>query len=349
MIFNEGQSNEETIDVPLVADILTKFSQEYMPRKFTIEFINKAYQQFVPIPFLMATNEAVDKSVDFYNAVTQRSGPIDNRAVRATIDHYFKFRTSISWLENSLPSIEDRYVKEIQKVTFLKKGKTQREFISESLAKNFLNDPKDGAKFFIQRDIEAQLSITLKLKTTDKGETNLTEIGVQSKGLLQNPKIKAFLITIRYAESYGRVAAGGLPLQYNEAFNFKKFESFSDHPGTLKGNSSSAAGAYQIMKDTWYGKGKDIGAKKILGLSDFSPISQDIFAVYKLQQKDAVSYILSDDFSGAIHAASTEWASLPDRNKGDQEKNPTSRYTGQKAIRLSWLKDIYDMALKGQL
>lgn len=157
VIVNPGTKQEE-IAVPLVSEILTRFSREYMPRKFTIDFINKAYQQFVPIPFIMANDAAVDKAVEYYNSITGRTGPIDNRSVRATIDHYFKFKNNLGSLERSLAAIEERYVKELQKVTYLRKNAQRPEFISEYLAKSFLNDPQDGAKFFIDKAIAEQLA-----------------------------------------------------------------------------------------------------------------------------------------------------------------------------------------------
>jgi muramidase (phage lysozyme) len=185
------------------------------------------------------------------------------------------------------------------------------------------------------------------VKAEERSDKNLTEEGKQAMALLDDPKVRAFLIVVRNAEAYGRVRNGGQILQYDEAFGFKKIPNFNDHPGTLPGSSSSAAGAYQIMKATWFGKGTDKGAKKILGLSDFSPLSQDIFAAYKLKQKGVVKKLLADDFAGAVQAASLEWASFPDKDKGDPETNPRSRYSGQAedTPSLSWLRDKYNKAL----
>ncbi len=185
------------------------------------------------------------------------------------------------------------------------------------------------------------------VKAEERSDKNLTEEGKQARALLDDPRVQAFLIVVRNAEAYGRVITGEQILQYDEAYDFKKLPNFNDHLGILPGNSSSAAGAYQIMRDTWFGLGKDPGAKKILGLTDFSPLSQDIFAAYKLQQKGVVKKLFVDDFAGAVQAASSEWASFPDKDKGDPETNPRSRFGGQaKDIpRLSWLKDKYNKAL----
>lgn len=179
---------------------------------------------------------------------------------------------------------------------------------------------------------------------TDMGA--LTKKGEEAKELLKNPKVRAFLEMIKYAEAYKRVLGGGLPMQYDEASNFVKLPNYDDHPGkTLPGGSTSAAGAYQAMTETWFGKGTDIGAKRLLGLRNFKPESQDIFAAYKLQTRGIIEPLLADRFADAVQAASNEWASLPDKNKGDVEKNPKSHYPGQPAAPLSWLEDKYRKAL----
>ena len=108
----------------------------------------------------------------------------------------------------------------------------------------------------------------------DKGVCQiLTKEGIEAKSKLNDPKIRAFLDVIAFAEAYfaNRV------MNYDESSNFVKMDNLSDHPNKiLSGASSSASGRYQIMTDTW----KE--AKVKLGLSDFTPESQDIFAAYKL-------------------------------------------------------------------
>lgn len=176
----------------------------------------------------------------------------------------------------------------------------------------------------------------------------MTKKGEEAKELLKNAKVRAFLEVIKYAEAYKRVLGGGLPMQYDEASSFVKLPNYDDHPGkTLPGGATSAAGAYQIMTETWFGNAakKDIGAKRTLGLRNFKPESQDVFAVYKMQSRGIIEPLLADRFADAIQAGMQEWASFPDKNKGDVEKNPTSHFTGQPAAPLSWLKDKYRKAL----
>ena len=135
----------------------------------------------------------------------------------------------------------------------------------------------------------------------------MTKKGEEAKELLKNPKVRAFLEMIKYAEAYLRVLGGGLPMQYDEASNFVKLPNYDDHPGkTLPGGSTSAAGAYQAITETWFGKGTDIGAKRLLGLRNFKPESQDIFGAYKLIERGITTPLLADRFADAIYAGRKE-------------------------------------------
>jgi muramidase (phage lysozyme) len=172
----------------------------------------------------------------------------------------------------------------------------------------------------------------------------LTKEGIEAKALLKDPRIRAFLEVIKYAEGYfaNRV------VQYHEGSDWVTLPNFDDHPGrTLPGAGSSAAGAYQIMTDTWFGvKAKnDPGAKKILGLTDFTPESQDIFAVYKMKTQGIITPLFAGKFADAIQAGCGEWASFPDNTKGDATKNPKSHYSGQHAAPLNKLEEVYNKAL----
>lgn len=171
---------------------------------------------------------------------------------------------------------------------------------------------------------------------------SLTKEGFEAKALLKDPRIRAFLEIIKYAEGYfaNRV------VQYHEGSDWVTLPNFNDHPGKkLPGAGSSAAGAYQIMTETWFGKGDDRGAKKILGLTDFTPESQDIFAAYKMKTQGIITPLFAGKFADAIQAGCGEWASFPDNTKGDATKNPKSRYAGQHAAPLNKLEEVYKKAL----
>lgn len=84
------------------------------------------------------------------------------------------------------------------------------------------------------------------------------------------------------------------------------FPSYADHPRVHnKAVNSDAAGRYQIMSHWWpiY--------KKELHLPDFSPLSQDLYAINQLREQKALPLILSGDIKGAMGKVNDIWASLP--------------------------------------
>ncbi len=122
------------------------------------------------------------------------------------------------------------------------------------------------------------------------------------KNLLNHPQIQAFLRVIRRGE--GTADNGG----YNRLFGGGTFDSFDWHPNILvkKGAwTSTAAGAYQFLKSTW-----DETAR-LMDLTDFSPISQDLGALGRLAYRGAINDILAGNFELALQKTGKEWASLP--------------------------------------
>lgn len=140
--------------------------------------------------------------------------------------------------------------------------------------------------------------------------TDMTSTPTQS----EDQNVSAFLWTIRVSEGtdgingYSTLAGGGL------------FGSFADHPRILVdlpslGIKSSAAGAYQILRRTWDG----VAAK--LGLTDFSPESQDAAAVELIRQRGALADVRAGRFAAAIDKCKKEWASLPGAGYGQHENS----------------------------
>jgi muramidase (phage lysozyme) len=80
------------------------------------------------------------------------------------------------------------------------------------------------------------------------------------------------------------------------------FSDYSTHPPMI--GIHSPAGAYQIVRKTW----KDIGEE--LGLTDFSPHTQDLIATRILSNKGAISLIESGH-AEAVGLAKGTWAALP--------------------------------------
>lgn len=149
----------------------------------------------------------------------------------------------------------------------------------------------------------------------------------ENKELLKNPLVRGMLNTIRYAE--GTAGEDG----YNTRVGGGKFSDLSKKPGKkiyIKsiGDYSSAEGAFQILNGTWASVSKD------LGLTDFSPESQDIAAVELIKRRGALNDILNGNFEIAVNKLSPEWASLP---KSDGK----GTYKNQKAKSIQQLSNIF--------
>lgn len=117
-------------------------------------------------------------------------------------------------------------------------------------------------------------------------------------------RVSAMLATIRRFESRG---------DYSIIYGGGRFDDFSQHPRRAipinlpgyEGKKSTAAGAYQINAPTY----DDFAPS--LGVTDFSPASQDALALAILQRTGAYDALLQGDIAGAFRLASSRWASLP--------------------------------------
>lgn len=96
------------------------------------------------------------------------------------------------------------------------------------------------------------------------------------------------------------------------------FSDYSKHPNVVglrtKDGNSTAAGRYQITKSTY-----DLMAKK-LGITDFSPESQDKLAVGLMDSKGALPDILAGRFNEANNKLGGVWQSLPTGTSVNQGK-----------------------------
>jgi len=146
---------------------------------------------------------------------------------------------------------------------------------------------------------------------------------------------QAFLDLIAYAEGTDKVINGKRD-GYNIQFSFKTFSDFTDHPREIinvSGYSSSAAGRYQFINETWD------DCKEALKLPNFNHDSQDAAALYLIQRRGAMNDVDRGDIRGACERLSWEWASLPYNDLGN------GRY-GQPTVKFQDLEDIYQQTLK---
>lgn len=136
---------------------------------------------------------------------------------------------------------------------------------------------------------------------------------------------RAFLAAIRVGE--GTSASNG----YSILFGGATFGSFADHPAVLgwRGGSlsdamcaaagfgpgcvSTAAGAFQINKPTW------LRVSRKLGLTDFSPASQDAVALELISEKGALADVRAGRVEIAVGKVRKVWASLPGAGYGQGE------------------------------
>jgi muramidase (phage lysozyme) len=152
-------------------------------------------------------------------------------------------------------------------------------------------------------DLSAALNPALDfLDFATGGILKLSNMRTVTAADLGNKNVQAMLKVIRTGE--GTADANG----YRRIFGGQLFNSFADHPRvsvTKNGYTSTAAGAYQALISTWD------ETRSIMRLKDFSPASQDLFAVGRIAARGALDDIKAGRFTLAIQKISPEWASMP--------------------------------------
>jgi len=84
------------------------------------------------------------------------------------------------------------------------------------------------------------------------------------------------------------------------------FSNYARHPDVYNARlGSTAAGRYQILYRYW------LIYQQRLGLPDFSPVSQDKYALQQFRERRALPLIDAGNLAGAVAAISSIWASLP--------------------------------------
>ncbi|MBC8017317.1 MAG: paar repeat-containing protein [Verrucomicrobia bacterium] len=120
---------------------------------------------------------------------------------------------------------------------------------------------------------------------------------------MKDANVKAFLSAIAAAEGGDyNLKYGGVKGKKHDKWQFSEF---STHPGPGSDGKTTAAGMYQINKATW----QDMRGK--MGLTDFSPSTQDLLAVEILRTIGVIDNIVAGDIDFALSSASRRWAALP--------------------------------------
>ena len=220
--------------------------------------------------------------------------------------------------------------------------------VLKSAPKVFVNDDDNYQDPRVKQAIDGRIDFEqFKFIVEQAKGKVLTPLGREMQKLLVNdPRVRAFLEVIAYAEGTDRDKDPTLS-GYSTIMGYGTAPNLYNHP------SNKASGRYQAIPSTWS------MAEKALGLYDFTAESQEIFGAWDLVKNKPNIYtaLTNNNFSAAVEAASSEWASFPNRSLtgNDPETNPTSRYEyssgprkGQKQpahYKLSELKKIYDEAL----
>jgi muramidase (phage lysozyme) len=128
----------------------------------------------------------------------------------------------------------------------------------------------------------------------------------ENEEYLKNKNVKAFLDTIAKSEGGDYQAKFG----FGWAPGWKRGEwTFTDdstHPGAGYGGSTTASGRYQITIVTW-----NVECVAAMGLSDFTPHTQDLIAVEILRSVHAIDPLVNGDINDVIPKAARRWESLP--------------------------------------
>lgn len=156
----------------------------------------------------------------------------------------------------------------------------------------------------------------------------MSELRQRYEQLLQRPQLRALLNTIRYAE--GTPGEAGYRTMFGGGqFDVSKGWRHPDKVISSGGYHSAAAGAYQYMPGTWQ------RTSQALGLNQFDPKSQDLGALYLIDQRGALEpFLKGEKFGTVINKLAPEWASLPTSSGGS--------YYGQPSKTLSDLYSYYE-------
>lgn len=210
-----------------------------------------------------------------------------------------KMKERNDMIANSASLAEQIQKLEEQKVELLKKE-------NERKAKELENiQAGTDARWSVEK-AESDMRDKKNASATMQGKTASNFPEIQNDDQRKNVKTMLDIIAASEGANYNTIVGGS------------KTDDLSQHPnkvGLVTGDGpSTAAGRYQITNTTWK------GVQKKLGLTDFSPESQDKAAVELLKQRGAWDDVLKGDYHSAIGKLGNEWVSLPSSTNKNQGK-----------------------------
>ncbi|ARV23336.1 glycoside hydrolase family 104 protein [Xanthomonas citri pv. glycines] len=130
--------------------------------------------------------------------------------------------------------------------------------------------------------------------------------------------VVAFLDMIAWSEGTDNGQQPTKDRGYDVLVGGALFQGYADHPRVLVnlpklGIASTAAGRYQLLRRYFD------AYRKTLGLSDFSPLSQDKIALQQIRERRALPLIQAGKIAEATAKVSNIWASLPGAGYGQHE------------------------------
>jgi muramidase (phage lysozyme) len=171
---------------------------------------------------------------------------------------------------------------------------------AETAVGNFFNPPpatpSSTSSISLNGDTAGNSGLILAASRTYSPTQQANNLALAQSNL-SDPKVQAFISLLANKESGG---------QYNAIVGGGSFSDYSQHPDIyVPSLNSTAAGAFQFTYGTW----NDVSSA--LGLTDFSPASQQLGAVYLLNKLGAIAALESGNVSQAIFDAGKRWDAFP--------------------------------------
>lgn len=167
-----------------------------------------------------------------------------------------------------------------------------------------------------RRLITPELAVTFQVTKTPIDSGNASALDLSAGVIPQTVANRnAFLTLISVGEGTEHIGDRG----YDALFGGGTFTGYADHPRKsfyiprLK-IYTTAAGRYQILAHVFD------SYKKIIGLPDFSPESQDKIVLRLIYERHALPDVDAGRISVAVGKCSGIWASLPGNSYGQPQK-----------------------------
>lgn len=130
--------------------------------------------------------------------------------------------------------------------------------------------------------------------------------------------VVAFLDMLAWSEGTDNGRQPTKDRGYDVLVGGQMYTGYEDHPRVLVelprlGIKSTAAGRYQLLSRYFD------AYRKLLGLKDFTPVSQDLIALQQIRERRALPLLQSGQIAEAIAAVPNIWASLPGAGYGQHE------------------------------